>query len=162
MISTGKGGNVYIIGDHNFTGLNFETFHFNAGDGRHGSGKNLTGRTGDDVYVRVPRGTIVTEVFTEEMLDFMEEDGLESTRTYEIDKDQEMILVAEGGKAGIGNAVMAGTSTRRARSMPATNIPGARGQHRSLLLELKLIADVGLVGYPNVSAIYRLVLRSFA
>lgn len=83
--------------------------------------------------------------------------------------------VAEGGRPGLGNSVLgtsiqnsmlhnsaltqdvhflyttsAGTSTRRARSMPSSNLPGERGQQRSLLLELKLIADIGLVGYPNV------------
>jgi len=70
-------------------------------------------------------------------------------RTYDLDNDKEVLLVAEGGKPGLGNAVLAGTSTRRSMSMPATKIPGERGNHRSLLLELKLIADVGLVGYPN-------------
>ena len=59
--SGGYGGNVYLVTDKTLTSFNFETFHFNAGDGSHGSGNGRTGRNGRDVYVRVPCGTVVME-----------------------------------------------------------------------------------------------------
>ena len=70
-------------------------------------------------------------------------------RVVDLDTDGAVLLVAEGGKPGQGNGSFAGTSTQRSMSIPANNVPGKLGQHRSLLLELKLIADVGLVGFPN-------------
>lgn len=62
---------MYIIADRNLTSFSFETFHFNAGDGRHGSSKNLTGRTGDDVYIKVPCGTLISELLPDDLYDYM-------------------------------------------------------------------------------------------
>jgi Obg family GTPase CgtA len=69
--------------------------------------------------------------------------------TFNLDEDGATVLVALGGDCGVGNGSMAGSSTERSKSLPATVIPGNQGVHRSLILELKLIADVGLVGFPN-------------
>ena len=183
--SGGKGGNVYVAADRGLTGLKFQTFHFNARDGTHGGSSGLTGRRGEDVCVRVPLGTIVSEKFTsylhhvssssddeeleeeyeeEDELD-LEDDGDEenapakkSTRRdrgvrlgliAELNEHGATVLVARGGDPGVGNSVMAGSPRNRARSVPLTKLPGRHGEARSLLLELKVIADVGLVGYPN-------------
>ena len=74
----------------------------------------------------------------------------EGGKSVDLDQENEVLLVCEGGRPGIGNSAMAGTRSNRRRSMPDTRILGQAGQHRSLHLELKLIADVGLVGFPNV------------
>jgi GTP-binding protein len=80
-----------------------------------------------------------------------EEEGVvvEKRVIKELNTHGETVLVARGGEAGIGNAMMSGSSTQRSRSLPLTKMPGNPGEARSLLLELKIIADVGLVGYPN-------------
>lgn len=264
----GKGGNVFIVGSNQVESLHFPTYHFNAGDGKHGGSNGLTGRRGKDVYIHVPLGTIVTENIPDEFADyFYYDDGdshdeeeeenegergkeeFESMQDFEamleemasteraraeraareggisledsedgedglwaIDKDddeekeaeglgamkpeqgqergklsqrarrkkrrrrqkgdhysseagdeEELLpalrrevmkegssyLVATGGEHGIGNKVLAGSSKHRARSLPQSRTPGRAGEKRSLVLELKLIADVGLVGYPN-------------
>ena len=75
----------------------------------------------------------------------------EECRTVDLDSEGEVLLVCEGGRPGVGNAAMEGTNNNRRRSMPETRILGHAGQRRSLFLELKLIADVGLVGFPNVN-----------
>jgi len=79
----------------------------------------------------------------------MQGEGRNTDDAIDLDEHEDVLLVAEGGKPGIGNGVMAGTAARRTKSMPRTKQPGSEGEHRSLVLELKLIADVGLVGFPN-------------
>jgi GTP-binding protein len=106
--------------------------HYSAERGNHGEGSNRTGRTGKDLVIRVPVGTIVKDADSGELLGELVEDGTE-------------LLVAKGGRGGRGNAAFA-TPTNRA---PRKWEPGGEGQERSVLLELKLIADVGLVGQPN-------------
>ena len=149
----GAGGDVYIVADRGVNGMSFQTFHFNAGNGKNGGSDGLTGRRGEDMIIRVPVGTIVSERLPDGLMDFLEEEpeaaeGLE-LRSVDLDVHNAALLVAEGGAAGLGNQNMAGTGTRRRRSIPATKIPGKLGQERSIMLELKLIADVGLVGFPN-------------
>jgi len=146
----GKGGCVYIIGDNNLTSFKFETLHFNGDDGGNGGSAGMTGRNGKDILVRVPLGTVVTERVDDNLVELMEEQGYDYHKpTFEIEKNGSMVLVAEGGKPGLGNALTAGTSTLRSRSLPATKIPGEPGEKKSILLELKTIADIGLVGFPN-------------
>ena len=130
----GNGGNVYVRADSNLTTLldyRYRTV-WNAERGQHGKGKNMTGARGDDVILPVPPGTIIRDGATGESLG----DVLESGQT---------ILVAKGGRGGRGNSRFT-SSTHRA---PREWEPGEAGQERTIDFELKLIADVGLVGEPN-------------
>jgi len=106
---------------------------YNAERGRHGEGSNCTGREGEDIVLKVPVGTIVyDEVTGEKIHDFSSPD--------------DRMIVARGGRGGRGNAQFA-TSTHQA---PREHEPGRPGEEHTFRLELKLLADVGLVGYPNV------------
>jgi len=106
---------------------------FRAGRGRHGEGSNRHGQDGEDLTVVVPVGTVVYDDGTGEKL-------------RDFDTPGQHFLVAEGGRGGRGNAQFA-TSTHQA---PRKAEPGRAGEERELRLELKLLADVGLVGFPNV------------
>lgn len=130
----GRGGHVILRADKQLaTLLDFRyQQHYKAERGQHGQGKNRTGRDGEDLILRVPIGTVVRDAGTGEVLGEMIEEG------------QEM-LVAKGGRGGRGNAAFA-TPTNRA---PRKWEPGWEGEERRIALELKLIADVGLVGQPN-------------
>ncbi|MDF1503772.1 GTPase ObgE [Roseisolibacter sp. H3M3-2] len=130
----GRGGDVRVRGDRNLTTLLDYTYRdsWKAERGEHGSGSNKTGRSGVDVVLPVPPGTIVRDADSNEFLGEVLEDGQE-------------IVVARGGRGGRGNAKFA-TATHQA---PREWEPGDEGGVRSLELELKLIADVGLVGQPN-------------
>jgi len=131
----GRGGNIVLRSSktHNtLVHFRFRPEH-KAERGRHGEGSNRTGHDGADLILEVPPGTIVSDSETEEKLfDFTE-------------PDQEFIA-AQGGSGGRGNARFA-TSTNQA---PRRHEPGWPGEERRLRLELKLLADVGLVGFPNV------------
>src|SRR5690349_5525558 len=130
----GRGGDVRVRGDRNLTTLLDYTYRdsWKAERGEHGSGSNRTGRSSDDVVLPVPPGTVVSDADTGERLGKVLEEG-------------DQIVVATGGRGGRGNARFA-TATHQA---PREWEPGEEGQQRSLVLELKLIADVGLVGQPN-------------
>jgi len=130
----GKGGDVYLVANpHLNTLISFKRrVHFKAKRGDHGRGKGQKGRQGDDVFVEVPPGTVVRDAETEGLIADLMEEG-------------QRALVARGGKGGRGNASFA-TSTNQA---PRIAERGAPGQERWLYLELKLIADVGVVGVPN-------------
>jgi len=130
----GNGGNVIIRADRQLgTLLDFRyKRHYKAESGEHGRGKGQTGRTGIDIVLKVPCGTIVKEAAQERVLADLVRDGDE-------------VVVARGGKGGRGNAEFA-TSTNQA---PRIAEPGTPGEECELLLELKLIADIGLVGFPN-------------
>jgi GTPase len=130
----GRGGDIYM---ESTDGLNtLLHFRFNpryvAERGRHGEGSNRHGRDGEDLMILVPVGTVVTDADTGELV-------------HDFAHPAERALVAAGGRGGRGNAQFA-TSTNRA---PRRHDDGQPGQERNLQLELKLIADVGLVGLPN-------------
>ncbi|HUP04267.1 MAG TPA: GTPase ObgE [Bryobacteraceae bacterium] len=130
----GRGGDVVMVADeHENTLLKFR---FNpehkAGRGRHGEGSNKTGADGYAIEIATPVGTVVYDEATGE-------------RLYDFTKSGERFTVARGGRGGKGNARYA-TSTHQA---PTEHQPGFPGQERRLRLELKLLADVGLVGFPN-------------
>ncbi len=130
----GRGGDVVLRADVQLTTLldyRYQT-HYRAERGQHGQGKNRTGRDGEGLVLRVPPGTVVRDANTGELLGELVEDGQE-------------LIVAHGGRGGRGNAAFA-TSTNQA---PTYWEPGEEGEERRIALELKLIADVGLVGKPN-------------
>ncbi len=131
----GDGGNVYLVSDPGLNSLGYFRFHpvNKAKNGAPGGGSNRTGKRGADLTLRVPVGTVVRE-----------RDGGKVTCDF-IERGQ-VFLAARGGKGGRGNASYA-TSTHQA---PREHEPGRPGEERELVLELKLIADVGLVGFPNV------------
>jgi len=130
----GDGGSVWMVAD---TGLNtladfrYER-RFKAQRGENGRGRNCTGKAGEDCIIRVPVGTLVYEEDTEELMGDLVEDG-------------QRLLVARGGFHGLGN-LRYKSSTNRA---PRESKPGTPGEHRALRLELKLLADIGLLGKPN-------------
>jgi GTP-binding protein len=135
----GAGGSVFVVASaHTNTLINYR-FHpdFSAERGGHGEGSNRTGRTGGDLELNVPIGTLVHEKTGDphqplRLLADLAEEG-------------QRVLVARGGRGGLGNARFA-TSTNRA---PRKVQPGEPGENKDLRLELKLLADVGLVGFPN-------------
>ncbi len=130
----GRGGDVRLRVDAQLDTLLDYRYqeHHRAERGQHGQGKNRTGRSGEDLVLKVPPGTLVRDATTGEVLGELLDDGDE-------------LLVARGGRGGRGNAAFA-TPTNRA---PREWEPGEQGEERRVTLELKLIADVGLVGYPN-------------
>jgi GTP-binding protein len=130
----GHGGSVYLQADPNLATLldyRYKTV-WKAQRGLHGKGKNMTGASGDDLYLPVPPGTVVKAAGTEEILG-------------EVVRAGDTLLVARGGRGGRGNSHFA-TPTHRA---PREWEPGEAGEDREIDLVLKLIADVGLVGEPN-------------
>ncbi len=131
----GRGGNVYLESSQRHNTLIHFRYNreFKAQRGRHGEGSNRHGADGVDVVVKVPVGTQVIDDFTGEMI-------------HDFTLPDQRILIAAGGKGGYGNAHFA-TSTNRA---PRRHDPGQEGEERHLRLQLKLLADVGLVGFPNV------------
>ena len=134
----GDGGSVYIEATgHLNTLVNFRfTREFDAERGHHGQGGKRTGAKGKDLVVAVPVGTLVLERLP---------DSDEWQPLTDLTVDGQRVLMARGGKGGLGNAHFA-TSTNRA---PRKSQPGLPGERRQLRLHLKLLADVGLVGYPN-------------
>ena len=130
----GRGGSVYVRADPNLATLLDYRYRttWKAERGQHGKGKTMTGASGDDLYLPVPPGTVIRDTGTGEVLGEA------------LDRDRP-VLVAKGGRGGRGNARFA-TATHQA---PREWEPGEEGQRRELQLELKLIADVGLVGEPN-------------
>jgi len=130
----GRGGSVYLEGD---SGLNTlvdfrHSRKFKAQNGQGGSGREMTGKSGEDIRIRVPLGTIVTDADSGEPVG-------------DITAHRQRLLVASGGQGGLGN-VHFKSSTNRA---PRRTVPGGAGETRSLHLELKVLADVGLLGFPN-------------
>jgi GTP-binding protein len=131
----GNGGNIYLVTNtHDNTLLKFRFNHtFRADRGRHGEGSNRHGRNGEDMEVQIPVGTAVYDNETSDLLhDFIQ--------------PNERFLIARGGRGGHGNAHFASSVNR----VPHKAQDGALGEEKTLRLELKLLADVGLVGYPNV------------
>lgn len=130
----GNGGSVVLKADANEQSLIDLSYnrHYDAPNGPNGKGKNMYGKNADNVVVKVPVGTVVFDEETGEFLGDLETAGME-------------LVVAQGGRGGKGNAAFA-TSGNRA---PRVCEEGTEGEEKLLLLELKTIADVGLVGYPN-------------
>lgn len=130
----GDGGSVYMLADANLNTLADFRFQrrFEARRGENGKGRNCTGKAGESIEIKVPVGTLVFEDDTDELMGDLVE-------------DQQRLLVARGGFHGLGN-VRYKSSTNRA---PRQSKPGTPGEQRSLRLELKLLADVGLLGKPN-------------
>ncbi len=130
----GKGGDVYVCADPNLATLLDYTYRdaWTAERGQHGEGSNRTGRSGKDLTLPVPPGTIVRDQLTGALVGEVMEPG-------------DVLRVAKGGRGGKGNAFFV-TATHQS---PREWQPGEEGEERALELELKLIADVGLVGEPN-------------
>ena len=130
----GRGGHIIIRGNENlWTLVNFKfKKHFKAGNGEHGSKSRSTGADGEDVYLDVPLGTVVKDFETKEVL-------------FEITEHDEEKIVLEGGMGGRGNWHFR-TATNQT---PRYAQPGVDGKEADFLLELKILADVGLVGFPN-------------
>ncbi len=130
----GKGGSVIIISERNLNTLIDYRYqqHFKAERGKDGSGKNKTGKGGEDLYLKVPLGT---QVF--------EEDN--KTLIYDFKSQKEEFLVASGGKGGFGNTRFK-SSTNRA---PKKFTKGGQGEEFWIWLQLKTIADIGIIGLPN-------------
>lgn len=130
----GNGGSIIICADrHLNTLLDFRyQRHYEAKNGKHGQGAKKTGKSGKDEILKVPCGTLVRDEKTRDLIADLVNDGDE-------------IIAASGGSGGRGNARFA-TSTNQ---VPRKATPGQPGESRSIELELKLLADVGLVGFPN-------------
>ena len=131
----GRGGNVVFVGDEGLRTLVDFRYrrHYKGDRGAHGQSKNMTGKGGEDIILRVPVGTVVLDDDTKEpMVDITEHD--------------QRVVVAPGGRGGRGNARFM-TNTNKAPTVAENGEPGVE---RWLRLELKLLADVGLVGFPNV------------
>eukprot|EP00752_Nemacystus_decipiens_P009378 g8381.t1 len=174
--SGGAGGNVYAVADATLETLDSQRHHFNGQPGNPGGGSGKKGRTGKDAYIRVPCGTLVSEVVQEEQyygfhpwalangiecgggkamadeaegeegdpweFDDEEDEGEEVRYVADLEKDGDKVLLASGGKPGLGNLHVMSRKV-------GTKIPGQRGESRHYRFELRTIADVGLVGYPN-------------
>ena len=130
----GHGGSVYLVADAGLNTLaDFRVARkFKAEVGQGGAGRNMTGKSGEDLEVRVPQGTVVHDVDTGELICDLTADGQRQ-------------MVAEGGRGGLGNTRFKSSTNRTPRKI--TN--GTPGESRHLKLELKVLADVGLLGMPN-------------
>ncbi len=130
----GRGGHIIVKGNKNLWTLFHFKFkkHFRAEHGGDGSRSRSTGKSGADEYLEVPLGTIVRNAETNEIL-------------FEITEDQQEVILIQGGKGGLGNWHFK-TSTNQT---PRYAQPGLPGEEGDFLLELKVLADVGLVGFPN-------------
>ncbi|MEM9687010.1 MAG: GTPase ObgE [Bacteroidota bacterium] len=130
----GRGGHVILRGNKNHWTLYHFKFkkHFKAGHGAHGSKSRSTGAGGEDCIVEVPLGTVVRVAENNEIL-------------FEITEDREEKIVARGGKGGLGNWHFKSAT----HQTPRYAQPGLPGETKALILELKVLADVGLVGFPN-------------
>jgi len=130
----GKGGDVIIVADDTLTTFDDQVMprSLSAENGRYGEGSNRTGRRGEDVTLHVPPGTLVIDEERGHLLRDLDEPG-------------SSVLILEGGQGGRGNRAFAHATDRTPRRAE----PGAPGPSRTVRLSLKLIADVGLVGWPN-------------
>ena len=130
----GNGGSVLIVSDENLNTLvdfRHQTM-FRAGRGENGMGRQMYGKGGDDKVIVVPVGTVVHNVMTDEVIGDLTEHG-------------QSLLVARGGQGGLGNMHFKSSTNRS----PRQSTPGEPGEERTLRLELKLLADIGLLGFPN-------------
>jgi GTP-binding protein len=130
----GRGGHVVVRGNSNLWTLHHLKFkrHFRAGHGAHGSKSRSTGADGLDIYIDVPLGTVIKDSDTGLML-------------FEITRDKEEIILCQGGKGGRGNWHFKSSTNQTPRYAQ----PGLPGEEKNVTMELKILADVGLVGFPN-------------
>jgi GTP-binding protein len=130
----GKGGDIFLKATSRLnTLLDFRyRRHFKSGRGQHGKGSNQTGRSAEDIWIEVPRGTVIRDAETGETI-------------ADLDQDGSTVLVARGGRGGRGNTHYVTASSQA----PEFAQEGEAGDERTLELELKLLADAGLVGLPN-------------
>ncbi len=130
----GRGGDIVVeVNDHMSTLMDFRYKRkYTAGNGADGAGKRCTGRDGEDLIIRVPRGTVIRDAETREIIQDMSQ--------------TDRFVLCRGGRGGWGNQHFA-TPTRQVPRFAKAGLPG---QSRDVILELKLLADVGLVGFPNV------------
>lgn len=130
----GRGGHIiFKATDHLNTLLDLKyRREYRAGKGQHGMGKKMHGKDGENCFIKVPIGTIIKDAQTENMLADLDKNGMES-------------VIARGGRGGLGNSHFA-TPTRQA---PRFAQKGEIGEIKNLIVELKLLADVGLIGLPN-------------
>lgn len=130
----GKGGDVILVADKNLqTLMDFKyKRHYKAERGQNGQGGNKKGKDGKDLIIKVPVGTIVKDAQTGEIIADLVEDG-------------QQVVVAKGGKGGKGNAAFKSSTNQT----PTTAEPGEEGEERWIELELKLLADIGIIGFPN-------------
>ena len=131
----GDGGDVIIkVDPHMSTLLDFRYIkHYKAGNGEDGKGALKHGKRGEDLWIKVPPGTIVKDIEAQKAL-------------VDLTREDQVYVVAKGGKGGKGNAAFK-SSTHQA---PRRSEPGTKGEERNVSLELRLLADVGIVGHPNV------------
>ena len=130
----GDGGSVWLVADENLNTL-VDFRHqrqFRAQRGENGMGRQMYGKAGQDLVIKVPVGTVITNVETDEVIGDLARNG-------------ERLLVAHGGKGGLGNMHFKSSTNRT----PRKALPGLPGEERELRMELKLLADVGLLGFPN-------------
>lgn len=130
----GDGGSVIFETDGRLTTLldySYQPRHF-AKDGGPGEGSDCNGRSAEDLVLKIPIGTVIKDQATDEIL-------------YDLSKPDERLVLAKGGRGGLGNMNFANS----VRQAPRFAEPGKPGEEKLLLLELKLLADVGIVGYPN-------------
>lgn len=130
----GEGGSIFLKADENINTLidyRYARIH-RARNGEKGMGRDCSGKAGEDLYLRVPVGTMVYDQDTEELIVDLNENG-------------QVFCVAKGGSHGVGNSRFRSSINRS----PRKTIPGGAGERRNLRLELKVLADVGLVGMPN-------------
>ena len=130
----GRGGNVVVVADDNMSTLMDFRYKrkYVAQNGVNGQGRKMKGREGEDIVIKVPRGTLIRDRETDAIIHDM--------------SDSQPYILAKGGRGGWGNQHFA-TPTRQ---VPRFAKPGTEGEAREVVLELKLLADVGLVGFPNV------------
>ncbi len=130
----GRGGSVYVVADSNINTLVDYRFTriFRAKNGEPGRGADCNGRGADDIVLRVPVGTLVKDLVTDAVIG-------------DLTHDQQKLLIAQGGRGGLGNLHFK-SSTNRA---PRQTTPGEEGESREVYFELKVLADVGLLGMPN-------------
>jgi len=143
----GRGGDVVLVGDASLNTLLSLTHrpHYRAENGRQGGGRQMTGADGDHLLVPVPLGTVVTDAETEALVADITEDG-------------QRFIVARGGRGGFGNEHFKSAT----HQTPRESTPGEPWEERTLQLELRLLADVGLIGLPNAgkSTILRALSRA--